>query len=150
MARINGHLIGDAQSKTLAEHLESVNRGADIDWRGYDRFRTGANNSIEKYNTDAHVNRVLFWLTTKSNEYVRQPNKGGVLYSLLGTLSNDTNLSEWETEIKARFHTEFGSDLELVYLKLSTDKKNRKLNIEMVVRDVLSNRTFPITTGASI
>ena len=96
------------------------------------------------------MNRVLFWLTTKSNEYVRQPNKGGVLYSLLGTLSNDTNLSEWETEIKARFNTEFGSDLELVYLKLSTDKKNRKLNIEMVVRDVLSNRTFPITTGASI
>ena len=98
--------------------------------------------------TDAHVNRVLFWLSSKRDDYVRESFKGGILYDLLNIRCNDEELTSWEQTIKEKFNNEFSGELELVYLKLTSNPKQKKIIINMIVRDKLENKTFPISTEA--
>ena len=62
----------------------------------------------------------------------------------------DEELSSWDQTIKSKFNEEFSGELELVYLKLSSNPKQRKIIINMIVRDRLENKTFPISTEAKI
>ena len=50
--------------------------------------------------------------------------------------------------IKEKFNDEFSGELELVYLKLTSNPKQKKIIINMIVRDKLENKTFPISTEA--
>lgn len=148
MARLNKSQINDLQSMTFEDKVEDSVIGLDFNYLG---FNKNINDSkLLKYGTDANVNRVLFWLSSKKTDYVREPDKGGVLYELLGKLNNTTNLQEWEDGIKDKFNREFFGDMQMLMLQLIPDKKYKKLIINMVVMDKLTNKTFPIGTEASI
>jgi len=148
MSRLNSSLINDYQSKTLAEKIESVTNGIDFNYLGYDKSKS--EKSFVKYGNDANINRVLFWLSSKRKDYVREEFKGGILYDLLGQLCSTTNLTDWENTIRSKFNEEFSEDLNIVLLKLTTDKTYRKLVINMVVQDKLKNITFPVSTEARL
>lgn len=148
MARLNKSLINDLQSFTFEEKVEDSQVGLDINYLGYDK--NIPNLKFLKYGTDANVNRVLFWLGSKKTDFVREPNKGGVLYELIGSLSNNTNLKEWESGIKDKFNQEFSDDMQILVLNLSANHKLKKLTINMIVMDKVTNRTFPVGTEASI
>ncbi len=148
MSRLNRSLIDDFQSKTLEERIESAVNGIDINYLGYDR--SDPKSVFIKTGTDANVNRVLFWLSSKRKDYIREEFKGGILYDLLGQLCSDTNLAEWETAIASKFNEEFSGDLNLVLLRLTTDKTYRRLIINMVVQDRVKNITFPVSTEARL
>lgn len=148
MSRLNRSLIDDVQSKTLEERIESAVNGIDIDYLGFDKL--DPKSTFIKTGSDANVNRVLFWLSSKRKDYVREEFKGGILYDLLGQLCSDTNLAEWENAITAKFNEEFSGDLNLVLLRLTTDKTYRRLIINMVVQDRVKNITFPVSTEARL
>lgn len=148
MSRLNRSLIDDVQSKTLEERIESAVNGIDVDYLGFDK--SDPKSTFIKTGTDANVNRVLFWLSSKRKDYVREEFKGGILYDLLGQLCSDTNLAEWENAISAKFNEEFSGDLNLVLLRLTADKTYRRLIINMVVQDRVKNVTFPVSTEARL
>lgn len=147
MPRLNSPLIGDIQSTNLHKKINTSLNEVDLNWLGNDRH---SKDSFEKYGTKANVNRVLLWLASKPDDFIRESLKGGILYSLLGQLTSDTNLRDWENKIKERFNAEFSQDLEIFLLKLTTDKTYKKLKIEMIVRDCLLNKTFPVSTEAAL
>lgn len=147
MAKINRSIIGELQSKTFKEKIDTSLNGVDIDFLGRKRKNPSF---IIKKGYDAHINRALFWLSSKRDDYIRESFKGGVLYDLLGIISNNPNLSEWEDTIRRRFNEEFASDLELILINLKINKTNRTLTINMIVRDKIESRTFPATMEVRI
>ena len=104
MAKLNSSYISDLQSTSLEEKIESSKNSVDLYYEGYDR---NSNIAFEQYGKYAHINRVLLWLSTKPRDYVRSSFTGGILYSLLGQLGNDTNLKSWENDIREKFNEEF-------------------------------------------
>lgn len=147
MAKINRSIIGELQSKTFKEKIDTSLNGVDIDFLGRNRKSPSL---IIKNGYDAHVNRALFWLSSKRDDYIRESFKGGVLYDLLGIIGNNPNLSEWEENIKRRFNEEFSSDLELLLVNLKMNKMKRTLSVNIIVRDKIENRTFPATMEVRI
>ena len=140
-------IINMAQENLLKNLVDTSNNGVDVNYLGYSSLK---NTSIVKKGTEAHVNRVLFWLSSKRDDYVRESFKGGILYDLINIRCTQEELNSWEQTIKSKFNEEFSGELELVYLKLSSNPKQRKIVINMIVRDRLENKTFPISTEAKI
>lgn len=147
MSKLNKSIIGELQSLTLKDKIDKSLSGVDINYQGRNRLYS---NNLVKKGYDAHINRALFWLSSKRDDYVRESFKGGVLYDLLGILDSNTNLSYWEDTIKRRFNDEFSNDLELVMLELIMDKTRRKLTLNMIIKDVIENKTFPASTEVKI
>ena len=144
---VNNSIIKNTQDKTIVSLIDKSNNGVDINYLGYSSI---LRSPIIKSGTNAHINRVLFWLSSKRDDYVRESFKGGILYDLLNIRCNDEELTSWEQTIKSKFNEEFSGELELVYLKLNSNPKQRKITINMIVRDRLENKTFPISTEANI
>lgn len=145
MSNLNKSLIGDLQTKTLQEKIISAITVVDLNWLGYDHLSGLSPSTIEKYNVQAHINRVMLWLSSKPNDYVRESLKGGILYTLLGESMSDENLASKEELLKVRFSDEFANDLDLIYLKLTRSTVGRGLIVNMIVRDRLVNITIPIS-----
>lgn len=144
---VNNSIIKNTQDKTIVSLIDKSNNGVDINYLGYSSI---LRSPIIKSGTNAHINRVLFWLSSKRDDYVRESFKGGILYDLLNIRCTDEELTSWEQTIKSKFNEEFSGELELVYLKLSSNPKQRKITINMIVRDRLENKTFPVSTEANI
>lgn len=141
MATLNRELIGDFQSLDLSQRVAKTFTGVDLSYTGYDRHNP---KSFERFNKDAHINRVLFWLSSRKGDFVRQPGEGGILYSIVGQLSSNFNTSLWEKVIADAFNTRFSNDLSLVSLNISIDKATRILTIDMVVRDLYDDKLFTV------
>ena len=144
---VNNSIIKNTQDKTIVSLIDKSNNGVDINYLGYSSV---LRSPIVKSGTNAHINRVLFWLSSKRDDYVRESFKGGILYDLLNIRCNDEELTSWEQTIKSKFNEEFSGELELIYLKLNSNPKQRKITINMIVRDRLENKTFPVSTEANI
>ena len=148
MSKLNKSLINDLQSLSFEEKLEDTYKTIDFNYLGFDR--TNPKSTLLKYGRDANANRVLLWLTSKKLDYVREPDKGGLLYSILGMLNSDYNLSEIENRFRQCFNDEFIGQFNLVMLNLIPDKRNRKLYIYMTVFDKITLSTFKVNTEASL
>lgn len=147
MAVLNSSVINESQIKSLKERVYKSTHGIDLNYLGYDS--TDNNSKLVLERDKANVNRVLFWLASKKDDYIRESFKGGVLYELLGVSCNTTNLSDWEKTITERFNESFSSDMQLMYIKLITDKDFKKIIVNMVVRDIVENSVFTVATEAS-
>ena len=146
--RYNTSLITDLQSSDIPRNINIDSRRIDINYRGYDSRKALKNFVLSGVNADA--NRVLFWLSSKRDDYVRSYLKGGVLYELLGEIANSDNLDYWKGEISRRFNDEFSGEMNLLYIDLDIDKKRKTLRIGMMVQDRLLGVTFPVNTEAGI
>lgn len=140
-------IINMAQENLLKNLVDTSNNGVDVNYLGYSSLKK---NSIVKKGTEAHVNRVLFWLSSKRDDYVRESFKGGILYDLINIRCTQEELNSWEQTIKTKFNEEFSGELELVYLKLTSNPKQKKITINMIIRDRLENSTFPLSTEAKV
>lgn len=145
MPTLNSSYISDLQTRDLDQKIQDSRNTVDLWYEGYDATY---NKKFEQYGVYSHINRVLLWLSSKPYDYIRESFKGGVLYSLLGQITTDTNLSSWENEIRDRFNQEFANDLSLLYIKLTMDKTKRILYINMAVRDAITSEVYPISTEA--
>lgn len=148
MSRLNTSLAADYQARSLSERMYTSTNGADLSYQGFSRRGTASTPTL--YRKAANVNRVLFWLSSKRHDYVRESSKGGVLYSLLGQLCSDTNLKDWERILQDRFNEEFADDMTMMFVRLTADRTYRRLTINMAVRDRLDDTVFPVTTEAKL
>jgi len=148
MARLNKSLVNDLQTMTFQDKVADNLISLDFNFFGFDKKIDES--TLLRYGNNANVNRVLFWLSSKRTDYVREPEKGGVLYEFLGKLNSNTNINDWEESLTIKFNNEFFNDMQIVTLKLTPDYKKRKLAIMMVVLDKVTNRTFPVGTEASV
>ena len=149
MARLNrSFIVTEHQETTLADSSEALKRATDLNYLGYDRLNPQKDFVLSGF--QANVNRVLLWLASKPNDYIRQSYKGGVLYALLAQKAADPDLRSWESEIKDRFNTDFSQDLSLVTLDLNIDKKTKTLSLHMIVQDNITNAMIPVVTGVSL
>lgn len=147
MAVLNNSVIKESQIKSLEERVYKSTHGVDLNYLGYDS--TDKNSKLVLERDKANVNRVLFWLASKKDDYIRESFKGGVLYDLLGVSCSTINLSDWEKIITERFNDSFSNDMQLMYLKLTADKNYKKIIVNMVVRDIVENSVFTVATEAS-
>lgn len=148
MARLNKSLVGELQEAVFSDQIKEISSSLDLNYRGFNR--ENPKDSLIKYNNQATVNRVLFWLTSKPNDYIRQSYKGGLLYAMLGSKSADIDIQKWESEIRNKFNQDFASDLTLTLLKLDVDKFRKILTIQMIVQDNITKAMTPITTGVTL
>lgn len=149
MARLNRvFIIDEHQEYLLQDAVSDLQNDCDLNYLGYNRL-----NSKQKFfvkGKEAHINRVLLWLASKSNDYVRQSLKGGVLYSLLGQKAAEPDLEAWKAEIKTRFNHDFSQDLTLITLDLDMNKTTKVLGIRMIIQDNITKAMIPVSTGVSV
>lgn len=138
----NRVFLGEKQTLDIKSNLGAMLRSVDLNYQG------GKNLILE--NRKANVNRVLFWLTSKKLDFVREPSKGGYLYSMMGTLSNTSNLDIMAEQLKVALNSEFAGDLECIYSKLNSKftEKGRSLEVNLIVRDLLDNNLYTISEVA--
>lgn len=148
MARLNKALVGELQEMVFSDQIKEIKGSLDLNYRGYNR--ENPKDFLVKTNYLATVNRVLFWLTSKPNDYIRQSYKGGLLYSMLGSKAADIDIQKWETEIRNKFNQDFSQDLTLTLLKLDMDNFRKVLTIQMIVQDNITKAMTPITTGVTL
>jgi len=149
MARLNrAFIIDEHQEYLLQDAVNDLQNDCDLNYLGYNRL-----NPIQKFfvkGKEAHINRVLLWLASKPNDYVRQSLKGGVLYGLLGQKAAEPDLEAWKAEIKTRFNQDFSHDLTLITLELSMNQNIKVLGIKMIVQDNITKAMIPVSTGVSL
>ena len=149
--RQNPIITSDLQTRNISQNVNISLRRVDLNFMGNKTLsRYSKEKKLELSGVQADVNRELFWLSSKRDDYVRSYLKGGVLYDLLGSLANEPNLEYWKEEITRRFNEEFSGEMTLFFIELTINKKTRTLIINMVVRDNFSNITFPVNTEAAL
>lgn len=149
--RQNPSRISDLQSYTISQNINISTREFDINYNGYKALNPNSENkSLVLSGVKADANRVLFWLSSKRDDYVRSYLKGGVLYDLLGQVANDSNLDYWREEIVRRFNEEFSGEMTMLFIELNINKKTKTLIINMIVKDNFNDVTFPVNTEAAL
>lgn len=143
----NKNSISNLQTQTLQDKINSTYEGIDFNFQGFNHLTDKPSDFIKSGN-DAHVNRCLLWLCSKVNDYCRESFKGGKLYNLLGLINNDENLEEWRQDLAKKFNNEFAGDLSIFDLNLKTN--NRTVTVTMIVKDVLNNSFFNVSTNATL
>ena len=139
-------LISESQDITLARRANGVVNGVDLNYLGYDIDELSSVLVLE--GTEALKNRVLFWFLTKPGDFVREPNKGGPLYDLLGRPFSESERENIELTIKTKFSESFeSSDLELTTLTVTPEPTSRKWQIQMIVTDLVERDLFTISLG---
>ena len=150
MARLNSGIISLAQTLDINSSKRLQTSGVDLNFKGHDAL-SEKEEPFELSGHSANINRALFWLSSKKGDFGRRNlHRGGVLYEMLGKLSSDSNLKEWEASLTSEFNNEFSQDLELLDVQLYADPTYKKLIVNMVVRDVLTNKLITISEGAEL
>lgn len=153
MSLMNSAFRSELQTKTLPEKIVPIIQSTDLSCFGIDNDGHTKDDFVVS-GKKSHINRALFWLSSKNYDFIREPNKGGYLYSLLGSSLAEGNLQVMEEQLKQAFNLEFANDLEVIYVKLSRKKvdsnKPNCLVVNMVVRDLIDNSLYTIAKEASL
>lgn len=140
-------LVSEAQSMLFAEAMEAAVNGVDFNLKGYSLEDRTTEFVLE--GTAANKNRVMLWLYSKPGDYVRQPDKGGPLYAILGIPLSKDNADAIEDSITLSFNNFFSPDLELVDAVVQPDNANKRWIITLYVKDPIRRELFDIVLGAA-
>lgn len=151
MSLMNSAFRSESQTKTLPERIVPIIRSTDLSCFGIDNEGHTQSDFVVS-GKQSHINRALFWLSSKNYDFIREPDKGGYLYMLLGTINSNSNLQVLEEQLRQAFNIEFANDLEVVYVKLTSKRTNKQngLIVNMVVRDLIDNSLYTIAKEASL
>lgn len=147
MRKSNTKLSGILQSTTLSQDSYDFIKGVDINFLGNE-------GSFILEDSDALRNKILFWLTSARGDYVRQPSKGGPLYSIIGKTITANSLASIKASLSSGFQDMFGKELRLISLDVNLDKSTQPgkagVVINMTVKDLLSYNLFRVAAGVEI
>ena len=93
---------------------------------------------------------MLFWLTSSHGDYVREPDKGGILWGFLGKSLTDYNASLIQNDLQTYFTANFQGELDLIQATVEKDLENRRWKIELFVKDPIRREIFNLAVGVSI
>lgn len=140
-------LVSEAQSMLFAEAMEAAVNGVDFNLKGFSL--ESRDEEFVLSGTAANENRVKLWLYSKPGDYVRQPERGGPLYAILGIPLSDDNADSISDNITLSFNTFFSGDLQLIDALVSPDRKNRRWNITLYIKDPIRRELFDIALGVA-
>ena len=147
MRKSNTKLSGILQSTTLSQDSYDFIKGVDINFLGNE-------GDFILEDTEALKNKILFWLTSARGDYVRQPSKGGPLYSVIGKTITPNNLANIQASLSSGFQDMFGKELRLISLDINMDKSAQSgkagIIVNMVVKDLLSYNLFRVAAGVEL
>jgi hypothetical protein len=142
-------IISEDQSILLTKTADYVINGADFNYGGYTlgEALTTADQFV-LYKNDAIRNRILFWLGTFPGDYIRQPSKGGPLYSMLGKTLTESNAQQLEATIRNQF-TENFTDVSLENVIVTPNIQAKRWDVSIVVFDLITREAFIVDVGVS-
>ena len=147
MRKSNTKLSGVLQSTTLSQDSYDFIKGVDINFLGNE-------GDFILEDTEALKNKILFWLTSARGDYVRQPNKGGPLYGVIGKAITPNNIANIQASLSSGFQDMFGKELRLISLDINMDKSAQSgkagIIVNMVVKDLLSYNLFRVAAGVEL
>lgn len=144
-------ILSELQSKTFGENAIQFIDGRDLNYEGNN---ASAPEHLRKdfvlSGTDAIKNKVMFWLSSAEGDYIREPDKGGVLWGLLGKSMTASNATRIEKDIVAFFNSSFQGELSLLRVNVTKDVENRRWKIQLFVQDPIRREVFNTIVGVSI
>ena len=147
MRKSNTKLSGILQSTTLSQDSYDFVKGVDINFLGNE-------GGFILEDTEALKNKILFWLTSARGDYVRQPSKGGPLYSVIGKAITPNNIANIQASLSSGFQDMFGKELRLISLDINMDKSAQSgkagIIVNMVIKDLLSYDLFRVAAGVEL
>ena len=147
MRKSNTKLSGILQSTTLSQDSYDFIKGVDINFLGNE-------GGFILADTEALKNKILFWLTSARGDYVRQPSKGGPLYSVIGKAITPNNIANIQASLSSGFQDMFGKELRLISLDINMDKSAQPgkagIIVNMVIKDLLSYDLFRVAAGVEL
>ena len=147
MRKSNTKLSGILQSTTLRQDSYDFIKGVDINFLGNE-------GDFILEDTEALKNKILFWLTSARGDYVRQPNKGGPLYGVIGKAITPNNIANIQASLSSGFQDMFGKELRLISLDINMDKSSQPgkagIIVNMVIKDLLSYDLFRVAAGVEL
>ena len=147
MRKSNTKLSGILQSTTLSQDSYDFIKGVDINFLGNE-------GGFILEDTEALKNKILFWLTSARGDYVRQPSKGGPLYSVIGKAITPNNIANIQASLSSGFQDMFGKELRLISLDINMDKSVQSgkagIIVNMVIKDLLSYDLFRVAAGVEL
>lgn len=147
MRKSNTKLSGILQSTTLSQDSYDFIKGVDINFLGNE-------GGFILEDTEALKNKILFWLTSARGDYVRQPSKGGPLYSVIGKAITPNNIANIQASLSSGFQDMFGKELRLISLDINMDKSSQPgkagIIVNMVIKDLLSYDLFRVAAGVEL
>ena len=147
MRKSNTKLSGILQSTTLSQDSYDFVKGVDINFLGNE-------GGFILEDTEALKNKILFWLTSARGDYVRQPSKGGPLYSVIGKAITPNNIANIQASLSSGFQDMFGKELRLISLDINMDKSAQPgkagIIVNMVIKDLLSYDLFRVAAGVEL
>ena len=147
MRKSNTKLSGILQSTTLSQDSYDFVKGVDINFLGNE-------GGFILEDTEALKNKILFWLTSARGDYVRQPSKGGPLYSVIGKAITPNNIANIQAALSSGFQDMFGKELRLISLDINMDKSTQPgkagIIVNMVIKDLLSYDLFRVAAGVEL
>ena len=85
---------------------------------------------------------------------MRQPSKGGPLYSVIGKAITPNNIANIQASLSSGFQDMFGKELRLISLDINMDKSAQPgkagIIVNMVVKDLLSYNLFRVAAGVEL
>ena len=147
MRKSNTKLSGVLQSTTLSQDSYDFIKGIDVNFLGNE-------GGFILSDSEALKNKILFWLTSARGDYVRQPSKGGPLYSVIGKAITPNNLANIQASLSSGFQDMFGKELRLISLDINMDKSSQPgkagIIVNMVIKDLLSYDLFRVAAGVEL
>ena len=141
------HLVSESQSMLFAEAIEASVNGVDLNLKGFSLEDLSTEFTLT--GTEANRNRVKLWLYSAPGDYVREPDKGGPLYALLGKHLNEENAESISDALTLGFNSFFSGDLTLVDCKVIADFDARRWKITLYVNDPVRRELFDIVLGVT-
>lgn len=144
-------ILSEIQTKLFSETAQEFAEGKDLNYKG----NSLTEDMLQKEDfvlggTEAIKNKVMFWLTSSQGDYVREPDKGGILWGLLGKSLTDSNASFIKKDIQIYFDANFQGELTLIKVDVNKDLESRRWKIELFVKDPLRRELFTVAVGVSI
>jgi phage baseplate assembly protein W len=144
-------ILSELQTKQLGDTARAFIDGKDFNFKGNNiTAEASQREDFVLDGTAAIKNKVMFWLTSAEGDYVREPGKGGVLWSLLGKSLTDANAARIKKDIQTFFSANFQGELNLLGVDIIKDIENRRWKIELLVKDPIRREIFNLAVGVTI
>lgn len=140
-------ILSEYQSSNLGSTAYQSINGVDLNYEGHSNVD---GNDFVLEGNDAIHNKVLFWLTSVSGDYVREPQKGGPLYAILGKSLKDEDLENIKTSLTDYFNENFQGELSLEDVQIQANKSTRGIVLVLYVHDPLRRELFKVSAAVEL
>jgi len=111
--------------------------------------KTTDSTEIAVFKDNALVNTVRMWMLSKSGDYYREPQRGGVIDQILGAKMTQESLDTLKNYIINKFKNEF-TLVEIVQLNINADPIYRIWRVAFQVIDIINKKLVNFSVNVQV